>query len=431
MGQLSSMGNTRQSRLNCRSVLATVILLHVGAGCSSAPKRVQAFSPLDHTNRIIDEAAPEGTYPPVERVTADSLAGALANLSADAKRPAEIVTPAPPRPINVMVLSGGGEYAAFASGLLAGWTASGCRPEFDVVTGVSSGSLTAVFAYLGPKYDQTMQRLAFTSRTSDIYRVQPVRGILFHDSLGSFKPFEQLIDREINGECMNDIRAAHRCGRRLFVGTMNQRTRRLITWDLGAIACSGRPDADLLVRKILVASSSIPGLLPVVKFDVEVNGVHYCEEHADGGTVSQAFVRFGPEVPFPDPTRPGDKWLAGSNLYAIAGGKLYPDTIEGRMSMLKRTTSSISGTLYALYRADLWRIFAVCAATGMKFHQTAIPQEVKVDKPSTEFDPKTMRELYGVGYDMAMRHAIWRLTPPGYEPGEEEFPRAGTRFIVP
>src|SRR5438034_11846688 len=45
----------------------------------------------------------------------------------------------PPR--HVLALSGGGVYGAYSSGFLAGWTRSGTRPEFDVVTGVSTGAL--------------------------------------------------------------------------------------------------------------------------------------------------------------------------------------------------------------------------------------------------------------------------------------------------
>ena len=39
--------------------------------------------------------------------------------------------------VNFLALSGGGSDGAFGAGLLGGWTASGTRPEFDVVTGIS------------------------------------------------------------------------------------------------------------------------------------------------------------------------------------------------------------------------------------------------------------------------------------------------------
>lgn len=46
-------------------------------------------------------------------------------------------------------------------------------------------------------------------------------------------------------------------------------------WNISAIADSDRPDAVDLVRKILIASASIPGAFPPVLFDVEVDGERY------------------------------------------------------------------------------------------------------------------------------------------------------------
>jgi predicted acylesterase/phospholipase RssA len=51
---------------------------------------------------------------------------------------------------NFLALSGGGSDGAFGAGVLAGWTASGKRPEFDIVTGVSTGALTAGPATMTP-----------------------------------------------------------------------------------------------------------------------------------------------------------------------------------------------------------------------------------------------------------------------------------------
>ena len=39
--------------------------------------------------------------------------------------------------INYLSISGGGSDGAFGAGFLAGWTASGTRPKFDVVSGIS------------------------------------------------------------------------------------------------------------------------------------------------------------------------------------------------------------------------------------------------------------------------------------------------------
>jgi patatin-like phospholipase len=60
--------------------------------------------------------------------------------------------------LEMLAISGGGENGAFGAGLLCGWTDQGARPEFEVVTGISTGALTAPFSFLGPNYDAHRQR---------------------------------------------------------------------------------------------------------------------------------------------------------------------------------------------------------------------------------------------------------------------------------
>ena len=60
---------------------------------------------------------------------------------------------------NYLAISGGGADGAFGAGLLNGWSESGNRPEFTIVTGISTGGLTAPFAFLGPAYDQKLKEI--------------------------------------------------------------------------------------------------------------------------------------------------------------------------------------------------------------------------------------------------------------------------------
>ena len=48
--------------------------------------------------------------------------------------------------LEALAISGGGENGAFGAGLLNGWTEQGTRPEFEIVTGISTGALTAPFS---------------------------------------------------------------------------------------------------------------------------------------------------------------------------------------------------------------------------------------------------------------------------------------------
>jgi predicted acylesterase/phospholipase RssA len=84
-------------------------------------------------------------------------------------------------------------------------------------------------------------------------------------------------------------------GRLLFVATTNLDVPEGVLWNIGAIAASGHPRAADLFGRILLASASIPGILPPVMIDIETGGERYQEMHVDGGTVSQV-VLYPPSV---------------------------------------------------------------------------------------------------------------------------------------
>ena len=136
--------------------------------------------------------------------------------------------------VNFLALSGGGSDGAFGAGVLAGWTASGKRPEFDLVTGVSTGALTAPFAFLGPKYDDALKKVFTESNTKDIAIMQPVRGLLGGDSLASNAPLAKVVAFYVNDAFLAEVAAEHRKGRRLLIGTTNLDAERPVIWDMGA-----------------------------------------------------------------------------------------------------------------------------------------------------------------------------------------------------
>ncbi|HEY3788014.1 MAG TPA: patatin-like phospholipase family protein, partial [Urbifossiella sp.] len=147
------------------------------------------------------------------------------------------------RPRNIVAFSGGGAYGAYSAGFLDGWTKAGTRPEFDVVTGISTGSLIAPLAFLGPEYDSRLGPLYTRVQAEDVFRVRTWILIPFKDSIATSLPLKNLIDSQISPALMEKIAAEHRKGRRLYVGTTNLDTRRLVVWDMGAIACRPSPEA--------------------------------------------------------------------------------------------------------------------------------------------------------------------------------------------
>ena len=71
---------------------------------------------------------------------------------------------------NILALSGGGANGAFGAGILYGWSAAGTRPTFKIVTGISTGALTAPFAFLGADYDQILKQVYTSVETEDIVK---------------------------------------------------------------------------------------------------------------------------------------------------------------------------------------------------------------------------------------------------------------------
>jgi Patatin-like phospholipase len=360
------------------------------------------------------EPPSDACRPETDKIITDGLAAQLGG------------PPQPPvaKPLQVLALSAGGKYAAYSAGLLCGWTETGTRPTFDIVTGVSSGAILSLYAFLGPQYDHKLKSFFTEYNQSDLFPIRPLRNLIVNGSMAAPIGLKKSIDREINNFTLAEIALAHKAGRRLYLATMNVHTKKLVIWDIGGIACSGRPDALALTRKVMLAATAVPALLPPVEFDVVVDGNRYTELHCDAGPVTQTFLRFGPH----DCPRPGAKWLAGSQLYCLAAGKIDPDPIDGRVGFIDRVSASVSASLYALYRVELMKLYSLCLITGMQFNLAAIPPETALDVDSTRIQANVMKPLFELGHRTAIAGIPWRPTPPGALPGEETEPRSGTVF---
>ena len=190
---------------------------------------------------------------------------------------------------NYLAISGGGANGAFGAGVLAGWTASGTRPEFTIVTGISTGALTAPFAFLGPAYDAQLKEVYTEYSTKDLIKQRNILAAITGDSAVSVEPLKAVLAKYINRQMIDAIAAEGKKGRILFVGTTELDSDRPIIWSITDIALSGHPEAMELIHKVLIASASIPVAFPPVIFEVEANGRRYDEIHADGGTSPKYF----------------------------------------------------------------------------------------------------------------------------------------------
>jgi predicted acylesterase/phospholipase RssA len=316
----------------------------------------------------------------------------------------------PTKPGPWLVLSSGGEDGAFGAGLLSGLTASGKRPDYAVVTGVSTGALIAPFVFAGPHYDEAL-RDAYTKITSaDIFEIGSTP-----ESFVDTWPLKDLIAKEVTPALLADIATQYRAGRRLFVVTTDLDAERSVVWNMGAIAAHGGDEALDLFRKVLLASTSVPGAFPPVQIDVEAAGKRFAEMHVDGGVGGQFFL-----APAALMAATSDFRLPATELYIVVDSGLRPDfqvvprSIEGILSQ------SVDLAVKVDTRLMLDRAYIVAKRSGVLFNVASIPDSFNVPSRGT-FDPDYMRALFQVGYDLGKSATPFAAVPPPY-PGSPESP---------
>lgn len=312
-------------------------------------------------------------------------------------------------PAYFLAISGGGDNGAFGAGLLNGWTASGTRPEFKLVTGVSTGALIAPFAFLGPKYDYVIEKVYTQTSQKDIFKKRNFIKGLFGDAMADTSPLAATIASFVNQPLLDEIAAEYAKGRELLVGTANLDSLEPVIWNMTAIAASKDPRSLALFRQILRASASIPGAFPPMMINVDVGANHYQEMHVDGGTMAQVFL-------FPPSLTEGqvEKDFGRTRVvYIIRNARLDADWASVERRTLPIAARAIGSLMTNQGIGDLYRIFTTTTKDQMDFNLAYIPTTFNVPHKE-EFDTNYMRQLYATGKQMAQAGYQWQKYPPGY-----------------
>jgi predicted acylesterase/phospholipase RssA len=307
-----------------------------------------------------------------------------------------------------LALSGGGSHGAFGAGFLKGWTRTGRRPLFKMVTGVSTGALMAPFAFLGPEYDDTLGEFYTTTASRDIFlrRWMPGR-LLWGEALTDTAPLETLIAQRVDEAFLLKIAEAHHRGRRLYVGTVDLDAQRFVVWNMGLIATSGRPEALPLFRKVMLASASIPVVFPPVFFEVEAQGKRYDELHVDGAVGANVFFNGGVFR-----TSMIREHAGREDVFVIHNGRLLPLPSPTKRSLRGIALRSLDAAARSAVVGDLFRIYSATRQEQASFQWVTIPEDVDLARNEV-FDPEMMRRLYAVGYQQAQAGPEWATLPPG------------------
>ena len=311
------------------------------------------------------------------------------------------------RRIAMLALSGGSDDGAYGAGLLNGWSQSGRRPAFDIVTGVSTGALIAPFAFLGSRHDAALTQVYTTISARDIYRARFPLAIPGSTSAASTKPLARLIARYATDALIDEVAREHGRGRRLFVGTVNLDAQRMVVWDMGAIAASAAPNRRMLFRQVLLASASVPAVFPPVPIDAVSGGRLIRELHVDGGTVGQVLTVPAQLVigdrPAPDSGR--------LTLYVLVNNRLGGDFQIVRPKVVPILKRALALDLQSALVAQIDTSYLYARDHGVDFNLSYIGNEFP-SSAAPPFNTAYMRRLYAYGLARGRMGDFWRKRPP-------------------
>jgi predicted acylesterase/phospholipase RssA len=389
---------------------AIAIVAMLAAGCATEPRTDRTMEDLLSARRAEDTTRELQTRELMERIVkrAESKAGSAAGTARVAARPT----------IDVLVISGGGDWGAFGAGVLKGWgrvKGELARPQFDVVTGVSTGALIAPFAFLGDE--------ASIERIVQLYRkpqkdVAVSRGMLFflpnNPSFFLLPGLERELRTALDRPMIERIAAEDGTGRALVVNTTNIDLGDMRAWDIVAEAkrsLAGNNEDH--VRTILLASAGIPAVFPArgigdyLYVDGAITGnILYGGRAREDDSIPALWRAKHPGTPMPRLRY----WIIFNNQYRFppqVTQERWPD-IMGRATIMATQTSTMNSMRHLFAMAEIAKLKR---NVEIEVRVMAVPDEWVPPKPGT-FVAEVMNNLADLGEQMGASPANWRTEAP-------------------
>lgn len=318
--------------------------------------------------------------------------------------------------IDILAMSGGADYGAFGAGVLVGWgqveDPDLRRPQFDAVTGVSTGALLAPFAFLGTDEDCLTIESLYREPLPDWIVTRGLVPIMpWNVSLATIPGLERAIDEIVDLPFVQRLAAQARAGRVLAVSATDLDLGRQKTWDLSVEAEVAAAEGTARpIQQRLLASAAVPVMFPPVMIDDHL--------YVDGGVTSNVLLRLVPKDPSGFVQRwlrehPGRPWPRMRYWVILNNFERHqPKIVQPRWTNV--LTPSLEVVIRSATLAELRWLAAeadYCNAvfgTGIEMRVISIPDEWK---PPVEgaFKKETMNSLADLGRELGRDPAAWRL----------------------
>lgn len=318
--------------------------------------------------------------------------------------------------VDILAMSGGGDYGAFGAGFLVGWGSATDeavrRPDFDAVTGVSTGALLAPFAYVGTDESCTSVEAFYRNPKNDW--MQERGPLFFLPSNGSFMTIpglERDIRVAIDKQRVEQMAEQSRAGKLLIISATDLDLGRQRYWDVGLEAEAAVASGDLdRVQRIMLASSAIPVAFPAVQIDDSL--------YADGGVTANVFLSLDPRTPdgliarwkIAHPGKPFPRfryWVIINNQLAQ-----QPKTVQTKWPSI--ASASLSTSIRSATLAEVRWLAAqadfinASHYADVEVRVVAIPDDWRAPVEGT-FKKETMESLSELGRRMGADPGSWRL----------------------
>jgi Patatin-like phospholipase len=327
-----------------------------------------------------------------------------------------------PPVIDILVISGGGDWGAFGAGFLKGWqkVPAGhplAKPEFDAVSGVSTGTLIAPFAFLGDK--QSIEQIVKLYRNPEADWVKE-RGFLYflpdNISLAEIPGLEREVRKHITADMVRRIAKAGADVRILAVNTTNLDEGTPRVFDLVAEAQRGEGPGEIeRIHNIMLASAGIPGVFPfrIIDDALYVDGsatgnIIYGGRIAEEDSLPALWQKAYPNLPMPK----FRYWVIFNNQFLPVPEVVAPNWV----AVIRRSleTSSRAATATAVRH-----LFAMAEISRLKrkadveVRIVSIPGDWSPPVAGT-FKKETMNSLVDLGEKMGADPGSWSTEPPAF-----------------
>ena len=324
---------------------------------------------------------------------------------------------APPT-VDILIISGGGDWGAFGAGVLKGWgrvTGPLARPTFASVTGVSTGALIAPFAFLDD--EPSIDRIVALYRNPRDDWFRPRRLIAFLTGGASYADIpglEKDIRRALDRAMLQRLVEAGKGGRALIVNTSNIDFGETHPWNIVAEAQRALTTGDSdRVYRILLASAAVPGALP----PREIDGALYVDGAITGNVLyggripnedgfAAVWRRTYPDIPVPKIRN----WVIFNNQF-----RPPPEVVQPNWKAVLRrsmTTSTRTATVNSIrHLFALAEISRLTSHADVEVRYIAVPDDWMPPKPGL-FDREVMNALADLGERMGADPSSWRSDTP-------------------